>query len=133
MEEAVVLQEATASTEANIRLSMLPPQMTATTLRPRKRSPSAKRAASPAAPAPLGDDLLLLGEEEDRPLKVRFAAEKNFTHPLGDDGLGELARKLDGDAVGDGRLAERGLAPGQGIAHGRVAIRPRRRSTPPPA
>ncbi len=99
-------------------MSILPPETTMPTLRPANRPGFFEHGGKPGGGGALDHGLLDLQHHRQGLLHRLFVHQKDVGDQGLDDGLGESARLLDGDAFGDG-LRRRLL--GEGIAMHRLA------------
>ena len=98
---------------------MLPPHSTSPTFIPLKRSGQASRAASPPCAGALGDRLFQRGVVGHGGLEVGLLTDQDVLDQRVGDGEGDVAHRLDGDALGDGLTAAfRSLATAPGAERG---------------
>ena len=108
-------------------MSTLPPETTTPTVRPVKRCGWASDGGQGRGAGTLGHDLLGLEQAGHRRLDLVLADQQHLGDQRLDDRQGELARLLDGDALGHGWAAEVGRQAGAADDRPRGRARPRRR------
>ena len=104
-------------TADRIRESILPPVSTNPTRWPTNRSWWASSAASGAAPLPSATVFSIFEQHLHGVLKLVFAGQEDLADQFSNDRQRDLARCLDGDAVGNGPPAGSHLQALQRLVH----------------